>query len=134
MSTLSHENAKNEEEIYFNFINSIKSEVTKRIYEKHVKEFMKYCNVNKLSDLLTIHAQKIIVKYVMSMREKGLAYNSVSLSLNAIYHFYEMNDVVLNKKKINMFKGEFKRTVDRAYSHDEIKKLLDFYRYKARPR
>ena len=126
MSTLSHENAKNEEEIYFNFINSIKSEVTKRIYEKHVNEFMKYYNVNKLSDLLTMNAQKVIVKYVMSMREKGLAYNSVSLSLNAIYHFYEMNDVVLHKKKINMFKGEFKRTVDRAYSHDEIKKLLDF--------
>jgi hypothetical protein len=34
-----------------------------------------------------------------------------------------MNDVILNKKKINMFKGEFeKRAKDRAYTHEEIKK------------
>jgi hypothetical protein len=58
MSILSHENTRNEGEIYFNFINSVKSDVTKRIYEKHVKSFMKYCNVNKLSDLLAIDAQK----------------------------------------------------------------------------
>ena len=55
-----------------------------------------------------------IVKYLMSLREKGLSYNTLSLSLCAIYHFYEMNDVVLNKKKINMFKGEFKKFVDRS--------------------
>lgn len=37
-----------------------------------------------------------------------------------------MNDVPLNKKKINMFKGEFStRVSDRAYMYEEIKKLLD---------
>jgi len=37
-----------------------------------------------------------------------------------------MNDIALNKKKINMFKGEFTRRVsDRAYTYEEIKKLLD---------
>ena len=65
----------------------------------------------------------------MSLREKGLAYNSLSLILNAIYHFYEMNDVPLNKKKINMLKAEFTRTViDRAYNYEEIKKILDVFR------
>jgi len=62
----------------------------------------------------------------MSLRERGLAYNSVSLALYAIYHFYEMNDIALNKKKINMFKGEFtKKVSDRCYTHEEIKKILD---------
>jgi len=126
MSTLTREKTKNEEEIYFNFINSIKSEATKSTYEIHVKSFMKFCNVTKLSDLLKLDVQKQIVKYLMSLREIGLSYNTLSLSLNSIYHFYEMNDVPLNKKKINMFKGEFKRKiVDRAYNHDEIKKILD---------
>jgi hypothetical protein len=32
MATLKHEHSINEEEIYFNFINSIKSEVTKKTY------------------------------------------------------------------------------------------------------
>lgn len=37
-----------------------------------------------------------------------------------------MNDIPLNKKKINMFKGEFLRWVsDRAYTYEEIKKSLD---------
>ncbi|CAN5441808.1 hypothetical protein BH18THE1_BH18THE1_09640 [soil metagenome] len=87
---------------------------------------MKFCNVNKLSDLLKIDAQKLIVKYLMSLREKGLAYNSLSLSLNAIYHFYEMNDVPLNKKKINMFKGEFKKSIDRAYTHERLRNYWIF--------
>jgi site-specific recombinase XerC len=117
----------NEEEAYFNFINSLKSEVTKKEYDREIRLFIKYCNVTKLSDLLSIQEpQKQIINYLMSLKQRGLSYNSISLALYAIYHFYEMNDIALNKKKINMFKGEFKRKVsDRAYTHDEIKKILD---------
>lgn len=61
----------------------------------------------------------------MSQMEKGLSLNSIRLNLNAIYHFYEMNDIISNKKKINIVKGEFIKSVDRAYTHDEIKKILD---------
>jgi site-specific recombinase XerC len=93
------EQEQKEQEIYSNFINSIKSEYTKKTYECHLKTFMKYCNVSSLSDLLKIDAQKQIIKYVMSTREKGLAFNSISVRLNAIFHFYSMNDVILNKKK-----------------------------------
>jgi integrase len=72
--------------------------------------------------------QKQIIKYIMSLRKRGLASNSNSISttLNGIFHFYEMNDVPLNKKKINMFKGEFTRKiVDRSYTYEEIRKILD---------
>jgi integrase len=122
-----NQDTQKEEEVYFNFINSIKSEVTKKIYENYIKSFMKFCNVTKFSDLLTkIEPQKQIIKYLISLRERGLAFNSLSIYLKAIYHFYEMNDIILNKKKINMFKGEFSRkVVDRAYTHEEIKKILD---------
>jgi integrase len=127
MSILNHnKETVKEEEVYFNFINSIKSEVTKKVYEYNIKSFMKFCNVTKLSDLLAIEPQKQIIKYLMSLRERRLAFNSLSIKLKTIYHFYEMNDVILNKKKINMFKGEFsRRVVDRAYTHEEIKKILD---------
>jgi hypothetical protein len=107
------QNKDNKQDVYFNFINSLKSEVTKK--------------VAKLSDLLSIvEPQKVIIKYLMSLKERGLSYNSVSLALYAIYHFYEMNNIALNKKKINMFKGEFTRKVsDRAYTYEEIRKILD---------
>ena len=105
-TTVGQENEnENGNEVYFNFINSIKSPVTKRIYEDNVKVFMKFCNVSNLVDLLKIDAQRHIIKYTMSLRESGLAPNSISVRLNSIFHFYAMNDVVLNKKKINMFKG-----------------------------
>ncbi len=99
--------------------------MTKRIYEDNVKVFMKFCNVSDLVGLLKIDAQRHIIKYIMSLRESGLASNSITVRLNSIFHFYAMNDVVLNKKKINMFKGEFSRKViDRAYEHPEISKIL----------
>lgn len=128
MSVLNEkQDIQNEEDLYFNFINSIKSEVTKKIYENDVKYYLKFCNLTKLSDLLTItDLQKQIIKYIMSLRKRGLASNSISTMLNGIVHFYEMNDVPLNKKKINMFKGEFtKKIVDRSYTHEEIGKILD---------
>ena len=116
-----------EEEVYFNFINSIKSDITRQNYQLHVNLYLKFCNLSKLSDLLTIQEpQKQIINYIMSLRKRGLASNSISTMINAIYHFYDMNDVVLNKKKINMFKGESSRKVtDRAYTHDEISKILN---------
>lgn len=62
----------------------------------------------------------------MSLRERKMATGSISTMANAIYHFYDMNDVVLNKKKINMFKGEFSKiVVDRPYTHEEIAKALN---------
>lgn len=62
----------------------------------------------------------------MSLRQRGLASSSISTMINAIYHFYDMNDVVLNKKKIKMFIGQSPRkVVDRAYSHEEISRILN---------
>jgi hypothetical protein len=47
MTTLTHD-SKNEEEIYFNFINSIKSEVTKETYEKNIKSFNEVLQCNQI--------------------------------------------------------------------------------------
>jgi len=127
MSVIQEGSNEKENEVYFNFINSIKSEVTKEIYEYNIKVFMKFCNLENFYDLFSMpDPQTRIIKHLMSLREKGLSSNSISTRLNAIYHFYDMNDVPLNKKKINMFKGEYSRkVVDRAYTHTEIKKILD---------
>jgi site-specific recombinase XerD len=115
---------KEKEDVYSNFVNSIKSGVTKKIYEYNLRLFIEFCGVDKFEDLIGLENQ--IIPYLMSLREKKLSYNSISTRLNAIYHFYDMNDVTLNKKKIKMFKGEYTRkVVDRAYIHEDIKKILD---------
>jgi hypothetical protein len=44
--------------------------------------------VNESELLVITDPQKQIINYIMSLRKRGLAFNSLSLSLNAIYHFY----------------------------------------------
>lgn len=44
---------------------------------------------------------------IFDMKEKqGFSYSSIHAVLAAVTHFFEMNDVVINKKKISTFKGE----------------------------
>ena len=93
-----------QEDVYLNFANSIKSNVTRRIYEYNLRLFMEFCGIDKFEDLIGQQNKKIT--YLMSLREKKLSFNSISTRLNAIYHFYDMNDVSLNKKKIKIFKGK----------------------------
>lgn len=107
-----------QEDVYLNFIDSIKSDVTRKIYEYNLRLFMEFCGVDKFEDL--IGRQNQIIPYLMSLRGKKLSFNSISTRLNAIYHFYDMNDITLNKKRIKMFKGEYTRkVVDRAYFRED---------------
>ncbi len=94
---------ESKDEVYFNFINSIRADDTKRIYQYNINLFMKYSNVANFSELLKIgNPQAQIIKYLIYVREKDLSSNSISTRLNAIYHFYNINDVTVNKKKINL--------------------------------
>jgi hypothetical protein len=54
-----------DQDAYFNFINSLKSPVTKETYKVHINYYLKFCNCTKLSKLLTIQEpQKQIIKYI----------------------------------------------------------------------
>jgi hypothetical protein len=52
MSVVQESSNEKESEAYFNFINSIKSDVTKEIDEYNLKVFMKFCNVDNFHDLI----------------------------------------------------------------------------------
>jgi hypothetical protein len=52
-------------------MNSLKSPSTKESYSVNIKLYLKFCNLIKLSEHLTIpEPQKQIIKYIMSLREK----------------------------------------------------------------
>lgn len=81
-------------------MNSLKSPYTKESYDLNIKLYLKFCNLTKLSEPLTIpEPQKQIIKYITSLRERRLATGSINTMKCAIYHFNEMNDIPLNKKK-----------------------------------
>lgn len=98
MALIQERGEQKEQDVDLNFVNSIKSDVTKTIYEYNLRLFMDFCGIDNYENL--IGQQNQIISYLMLLREKKLSYNSISTRLNAIYHFYDMNDVALNKKII----------------------------------
>ena len=119
--------ADKEQEIFFNFITTLKSPITKESYQVHIRRYLSFCNLTKLCELLTIQEpQKQIIKYISFLKEKKLSTNSIHTMLYGIYHFYMMADTILNKQKINSYIGEpTLKQKDRPYNNDEIIKALN---------
>jgi integrase len=111
--------------IYSNFINSLKSEETKIKYDYCIKNFMTFVDQKDYSGLLKINVEERIIDYILRLRKLKLSSNTIRTRVASIYHFYAMNDVILNKTKINKYHGEFRKVIkDRPYSHEEIHRLL----------
>jgi len=87
---------------------------------------MEFVRVNDYALLLKIKVEDSIIDYILHLRKLKLSSSTIRTRISALYHFYAMNDIILNKTKINKYKGEFTKVVkDRSYSHEEIHKLLD---------
>ncbi len=54
--------------------------------------------------------QSDIIEYIMKLRDEEYSYSSISGKLAAIFLFYDMNDTVLNKKRICRHMGEHDKT------------------------
>jgi integrase len=123
-------------EPYFNFINSLKSEETKGKYRTTFLNFISHYqkSLDDLLSLTTKDIEQMIINYITNMNARGLSHGYINLVMCAILHFFDMNDRLLNKRKIARFLGEHKRmNKDRAYSDAEIKLLADSgeFRFKA---
>lgn len=117
---------RQEDRAYSKFINSINAEETKTKYVYCLKDFMKFLDIKEPSDLLKIKdIEQSVIDYVLYLR-KNVSSATLHTRLATVYHFYDMNHVVLSKVIISKYKGEFiKVKNDRAYSREEIHKLLE---------
>src|SRR6266852_2532430 len=115
---------------YYNFINALRSGSTKQIYDFSLKRYLKFQKCNDLEQLISNDSRLIesqLINYIMYMRQQEkLSYQSVHTYIKALISFYEMNDIVLNKKKIGRYLGEKTRKYkDRAYTIAEIHNILE---------
>ena len=90
----------------------------------------KYMELQDITDLLAEPDSKLIeqqiINFLIRMKEKGKHYSSLHNYVTAVLSFYKINDVVLNTRKISKFMPEQSRMKkDRAYTHEEIGKLLE---------
>jgi integrase len=125
--------------LYDNLINSIGNETTKRKYAYLLDKYMKYQKYDSIENLLPLPSppqqqdiakviESNIIRYVIWLKnDQKLSVISINQYIAAVTHFYAMNDVMLNRKKISRYMGDYIRTnKDRAYTYQEITKLLEF--------
>ena len=100
---------KVESQTYFNFINSLDSEYTKKMYRFCVSKFLLYYKLDLIS-FLKLPQQDIanlVTRYLVTQKTSR---DYKNLVFSAIKHACEMNDVILNCKNIIRF-----RTLGRVF-------------------
>ena len=107
---------------YYNFINSIRSKSSKVSYCGELRRYLRHYKLS-VDQLIEIpDKEPKIIDYIL--QQKG--FKSRQLTINTLKKFYEMNDVILNWKKINCYMGEEQKlNEDRCYIREEILRLLN---------
>ena len=112
------------------FINAIRSPATRKGYEASLRRYLIHLKLKDVDGLLlhisnprTIESQ--IIDYIMSLRDNGLSQNTIKFLVVPIFTFYQLNDIILNRKKVARYFGEYKRVVkDQAYTTEQIQTAL----------
>jgi hypothetical protein len=115
---------------YSNFVNALRSPSTRQGYENSLRRYLEYHKLKSPDDLL-IHTdnprfiESQIIDYIVSLGKDGISYASKQFYVAPIFTFYQLNDVVLNRKKVSRYLGEYKRVVkDNAYTTEQIQQML----------
>jgi integrase len=86
---------------------------------------LKSTSVGSLLEIKPKDIESQLIDYVMSLRNDGIAYATIQYLIAPIFTFYQPDDVVLNRKKVQRYIGEHKRVVkDKAYSTEQIAQAL----------
>src|SRR5918995_103729 len=121
---------------YQNFLNSFKSEQTKRKYIIELNYYLRYLGVNNPNSLISdklLDSQPMIrqiedqiIDYINQLKKSKLSYSAINVCLYSILKFYMVNRVNLNRRHIAQYKPQQKKTrKDLAYTHEQIQRLID---------
>jgi integrase len=117
-------------QVFYNFINSLHSESTKESYRFCLEKFLNHYEIDLLSFLKSPQEDitNLIIKYLVDKKVSRQYKNVITPTLK---HACEINDILLNWKKIKKFinsekTGNETNGRDRGYTHEEIQTILDF--------
>jgi integrase len=100
-------------------LDSIRSEGTRKHYSLYLQKYFEFAG----SDI--DNAENKIIQFISEVKKKGKSHGAIQNYLAPIKLYYSIHDVTLNTKKIDRFLPEQrKHRKDRAYTHEEISKLL----------
>lgn len=115
---------------YSNFIDSINSDQTRQVYEYTLSQFLKHYEID-LDSFLKLSQQDISNYIINYLVNKKISRQYKTVIFSSIKHACEMNDVILNWKKLKKFIKSEKtynsiNGKDRGYFHEEIQKILEY--------
>ena len=112
------------------FENSIKSQETLKLYKRSLQRFLEYFKLKDHDSLLAMDKemlQQMIEDYVIMLKGRGLARETIRTPICATELFCDVNNIQLNFKKMRRLLPERKkRAGDKAYTTDHIKQMLEF--------
>jgi len=108
------------------FRESIKTKVTFQVYERRLREFMRFCNVDSFDELTQVNnLQELLEDYIIE-KKQTISPNSVPNYFWPIKTFCESNEIELKWKKIQrFFPSKVKTGGKRPYKTADIQKMLD---------
>ena len=110
------------------FHSAIKSEQTKKNYDKLLRYFQKYYIIKDFDSLISIDSKKLqtmIEDYVMYLRSENKSHAMINGTLCSLNLFFSMNDVTMNWKKLKKLLPEKKKTVgDNPYTTEQVREIL----------
>jgi integrase len=121
---------------YDQFINAIKTKPTRKLYDIGLKKFMTFKHIDKVSDLLSWDPRIIeanVSAWIVDLKNRNLSSATIKGYLASVLFFYSMNDIEPRRNKIKRYLPEESRVnEDRAYTHQEIAKLIEFCDYRTK--
>lgn len=123
-----------EEQRIYLVTEGLRSKYTKASYASAFRQFKKFMNIQDEHILAsykpTVIEQKVI-RYIEMLAANGRRRMTIEVHKAAILHFFEMNDIVLNKRKISRFipendnDNDDHNPLDRAYTVEEIHRIIN---------
>jgi integrase len=109
------------------FLESCRSEETRKQYNTYLKKWLTFVGLELSFDNINRKAiEDKIIEYIIYLKKQGKSKVAIHNYLEPVCSLYAINDVILNRKKINKFVPENRKIKnDRAYTHEEISKLLE---------
>lgn len=109
------------------FEQSIRSEYTKKVYMTCLRKYLEFPGSSKIDS--TMDSRKIedhLITFVISLKKQGRGFAAIHNYVSAICKYYRKNRIILDTKNIREYLPEFRKSKkDRAYTYEEIHRLLD---------
>ena len=115
----------------YSVTDGINSPHTRKKYAYHFRIFLKHFDIASQEVLLDLkdprYIETLIIRYIKYLsEERHQVYSTIHNQVAAIFHFFEMNDVILNKRKVTRFiPPNESSNEDRPYTTNEIKRILE---------